>query len=172
MLVPKSVQEDLKQISIRSRMAMAITCLKPILDHYHINISEKESLLDIFWQFVENKDLAEWDSNTRKVDSLMAICDFIESEIELPPTLDLRRLPRFVLEIIYEIYNLGLGNLYAGVVSYSPSTYRSSLYVLDLVLNNGFTIPSIEPFLKSPFTERGGFGNNVPRTFFTSQGLP
>jgi hypothetical protein len=166
MLVPRETQEVLKHVSIKGRMAMAVRCLERVLERQRLSPSERDALLEEFWAFVEKEDLGAWDRHRRGNEALMAVGDFIEQGWELPAGSGLRDLPRFVLEMIYKTDELGMGDLYGAVKSYSLETHAALLRVLDLALEHGFDIPPVEPFLKSPFTQERGWGASVPRTFF------
>lgn len=162
----KQIQEIIKKISVRGRMAMAINCIKPILTFYKVNQNEKESLLNIFWQFVESDDLAKWDSDRRNCDILMGICDYIETDDRSRIPLGFCKVPRFALEIINKIDDIGVEELYGRITDYSSATHEYLLSILNLALANSFSIPPVEPFLRSPFTEKSGWGNSNPRDFF------
>lgn len=167
--LPESVKESLKQISIRGRMALATTVLESVLSHFKISKDEKDPLINIFWQFVEERDLGKWDDDRRKVEILMAIKDFVNLRLrkDLPLHSGFRNSPRFVLEMIDAIDWIGLDDLYGTVRGYSPTTHNYTIQGLELALCNGFEIPSIQPFLKSSIEDEYGWGKVVPRTYFT-----
>ena len=162
----ESVKESLKQVSVRGRMALATIVLESVLSHFKIKDEEKEPLINIFWQFVEERNLGKWGDDRGEVKILMAIEDFTYSEKTLPLGSEFGNMPKFVLEMINAIDWIGLDDLYGTVLGYSPTTHACTVKVLELALCNGFEIPSLDPFLKSPITEQDGFGTPVPRTFF------
>jgi hypothetical protein len=164
MLVPVHIQKDLKSVSISGRMAMAVTCFEHIVKTMNLSSSAIDDLIDTFWQFVETNDLSEWEATV--LDKTANICDYIERSTPLPPDSEFRHLPPFLLQMVSDIVDLGRGNLYGAVVDYSQETYRLTLEVLNLALGHGFSIPSIEPFLRSQITESRGWGNPVPRAYF------
>jgi hypothetical protein len=164
MLVPTQIQKDLKLVSISGRMAMAITCFEHIVKTLNLSSPAIDDLIDTFWQFVETNDLSQWEAKV--LDKTAYICDYIERSAPLPPDSEFRRLPQFLLQMVSDIVDLGRGDLYGAVVGYSRETYDLTLKVLNLALEHGFSIPSIEPFLRSQITEFHGWGNRAPRAYF------
>lgn len=166
MLVPLDIQEATKQVSIRGRMAMAIVCLESVLGHCSLNAASKNALLDTLWQFVEGQNLAIWDDSRYDNQDLAAICEFFDYGAEIDKQLSISVLPMFVLNMIDDIVTIGKIELYGKVESYSPITHHSLLLVLNQALENGFSIPPIEPFLQLPFSQRGGWGEPTSRSKF------
>jgi hypothetical protein len=164
--IPQELVEQLKELSIRARTAMATECLTPVLEYYELPEDDRQSLLELLWRFVEEFDLGQWDDDREGNSTLRLIDRFIENGEEVPAESPFRGLPAFALEMINEIEGLACDNLYAGTTSYSPHTHERLVRVLGLALDHGFSIPSITRFLCSPFSERGGWGNPTPRSSF------
>jgi hypothetical protein len=166
-VIPKEVRELVKGISIRARMALAITCVDIVLSKFSIHAEEKSALVETFWQFVEDDRLWKWDLDRRTNDSLMIIDEYIDHLQDIPADYSCRNLPDFALKMIFETDELGMSDLYGAVQGYSEHTFTSILNVLRLMVTHGFPIPPLHPFLKSPFQDNDGWGSAVPRTFFT-----
>jgi hypothetical protein len=164
MLVPTDIQEDLKLVSISGRMAMATACFESIVKTLGMSSSSIDDLTDTFWQFVEVNDLSEWESKV--LNKVGPVYDYIERSTPLPSESEFRRLPQFLLQMISDIADLGRGDMYGAVVGYSQETYGLTLKILNLALERGFSIPPLEPFMRSRITEFHGWGNRVPRAFF------
>lgn len=165
-VIPEGVSELIRGMSIRARMALSITCLDILLKEFSIHAEEKSALMETFWQFVEDSQLWKWDQDRRTNSLLMAIGDYIIHAENIPADYSCRNLPDFALQLIFEIDELGLGDLYGAVTGHSESTFDSLLNILHLMVAHGFSIPPLHPFLKSSFQDNGGWGNPVPRTFF------
>jgi hypothetical protein len=166
MSIPIHIQEAIKTISINARMAMAIMCIEPILTHFQMETSSKNALVNVFWQFVENWDLASWDGNRYDNKDLAAVCEYFDYKEEIDKRLAISALPDFVQEMIYKMNTLGTVELYGKVESYSPLTHDFLIQILTIAVEHGFSFPPIEPFLKLPFSQQGGWGECVPRSFF------
>jgi hypothetical protein len=172
--ISPSLQEKLKRISIRGRMALAITCLDMILTDRKVDSVEKLSLLDIFWQFVENEEenLAKWDQDRRQHDLLMDLTNYAGGwTSEKPTKYSFAELDDWIYQVIFEVDELGLGELYSAVQGFSNNTLENLTAILNLIVEHGYTIPSLEPFLRSPFDDTSkwgvkGWGKPSPRTFY------
>src|SRR5262249_52670385 len=158
---------QLKDLSIRARMAMAIECLTPVLEHYELPEDLRQDLLDLLWRFVEEYDLAQWDEDRRKNGTLDIVGWFVESGKDIPAASPVRSLPRFVLEMICETESLGTDDLYGAVIGYSEHTLERLVRVLSLAAEHGFPIPSITRFLFSAFSRSDEWGRPTSRTSFS-----
>jgi hypothetical protein len=166
-VIPEEIREMVKGISIRARMALAITCLESVLSTFSIRAEEKSAILETFWQFVEDDRMWKWDLDRRTNDSLMIIGEYINHVQDIPKEYSCRNLPDFALRMVFETDELGMSDLYGEVCGYSKHTFASVINILRLMVTHGFPMPSLNPFLKSSFQDNGGWGSAVPRTFFT-----
>ena len=145
---------------------MAIECLTQVLERSRLPEHDRGELLDFLWRFVEESDLAQWEDDLQLNTTFIVLNRLIDCGEEIPDDSSLHGLPAFAVQMIYEIEELACANMYAGTRDYSPYTLQSLVRVLDLTLENGFSIPPIGPFLCSPFLERHGWGDPTPRSAF------
>lgn len=52
--------EEFRGISIRGRMAFAISCFKNMLAHFNLRQSAWQIIIDKFWKFTDTKYLDIW----------------------------------------------------------------------------------------------------------------
>ena len=172
-IISESLQNQLKMISIRGRMALTIACLEQVLMDNTVSVDGRQSLLNIFWQFVETDDLAKWDVDRRDHSLLIDICDWVGGyRSTKPDDFGFDQVEDWVYELIYEIYKLGGGELYGAVCDYSKATYESLVNVLTIFRQKGYEIPALDAYLRLPFEQKDkwgakGWGAAVPRTFFS-----
>ena len=164
-LILNHMQEALKSVSIRGRMAMATACLENVLDEMQLISPPVAELLDILWRFAEMDDLGEWDEQIGNL--TLDITQWHDGRDDLPEDSKFSHLPECILKMIAETIEVGGSNLYAGVEGYSNWTLIPLINVLNLALENGFRIPLIEPFEKSRFSEFHGWGFAVSREIFS-----
>jgi hypothetical protein len=165
----------IKGISIRGRMALAITCLEQTAKSYSVVSTELDEVITYSWSFTSTHYLNEWDARFPKY-----VWDAIEL-METHPLLHLKRdtsfsdksrsflrLPLPVLIICDVIWQeIGRSNLYGAVVGYSEETFIGTVKVLKFLEALNLPLPNLNSFTKSAFFENGGWGLKVNRDFFS-----
>lgn len=162
--------ELIKKISVRARMAIAIDCIWYEAQRLKIEDSELKFMVEFFWTFVEQQNLAEWDSRLRAYEGLCEIWDEddwddvgnykISSKVAV--------IPKHVREMCFYAVDLGGAELYGSIQFYSRHTYK---YLLQVLLRFTFSdgeINNLEKLLISPFSENYGLGNPRNRNQFAS----
>ena len=151
---------------------MAIACLERVLMNLEIPDEQQQSILDIFWQFVETDDLAKWDQDCRDHQLVMDICDYSGGWSSTKPNYPgFDQLEDWFYQLIFEMFELGGAELYGAIRGYSELSYENLVNILTIVNQNGHDIPSLDPYLRSPFSQinkwgEAGRGTSVSREFF------
>ena len=143
---------------------MAINCLENIIEKTQSHSLEVDKLINLLWFFVETDDLGNWDNLIKEKESYLVRCS--KNKNDLPNDSEFSKVPNFILMMFVKAIEIGTSNLYGGTESFSHWTLTPTLDVLKLALENGFSIPPIESFEKSSFSEFHGWGNSVSREFF------
>ena len=154
-----AIEEQLKTISITGRMAYCTTCLEIIIHQDKLSQEAFSPLLAALWDFTSNPDLSDWEEKIQQ---------FIP-ELSSAETNELyKNISSPLLTCIDEIIEVGRGNLYTGVQSYSPATLSSAMWVVWYLLAGGYPLPRMDIFQRSPFTTQGqhGWGDRVDKSFF------
>ncbi|MCR5890035.1 hypothetical protein LRS06_20110 [Hymenobacter sp. J193] len=170
----RQLEEQLKSVSITGRMAYCITCLENIFASEQLHEPELETLLMCLWDFTSNPDLSEWEE--RIMDFLPEIVldgspkELVCLSVEAANRLKIiyQQLPQSLLRCIDDIIEVGRGNLYAGTVGRSQQTLTPTMAVVRHMVAQGYPLPIIDNFLRSPFSEQDqhGWGRRVERSFF------
>jgi hypothetical protein len=157
-------RSELDSISIRGRVAFAITCLERVCDHLRFRNERIHGLIRFLWTYVCSQRLDLWEqevANTYPFDDTLDVCAKWYGYDHLPPEQQVL-LWQLILETVE---NIALGNLYGGYRSYF--TREPTWRVAHLLDEWSIPLPSLRPFLKSKATERHGWGNLVDPAFFT-----
>ena len=172
-----TVENRLKEISIRGRMALGIKCLEIVLDKNKlIHNKDIKELLSILWKFISSESLESWSEEIMDYDPKSLIEDYensnfecfrLLSEVEIKSIYYIYRNSKSeVLELIELVTAIGTGNLYAGTSEYSKSTLIPTIKVLNLMARNNYRTPKLENFEKSKYSEFHGWGTKRDKSFF------
>jgi hypothetical protein len=164
----------LKQLSIRSRMALGITCLERLLKGFAI-AHPLCKVIDHLWEFTSSNQLDDWldiayemapdcilDPHPTAIENFSFLStDFVK---ELKTTYN--SLPDDIIKAIEAVISIGMNNIYSGVENYRPRTLQPLREVLKITQSNEVSIPDIDIFLRSPFSEQDGWGEARSKQFF------
>ena len=172
--VPVSQLElQLRTVSIRGRVAYCTACLETVFQSKHVNSTASKALLACLWEFTSSSDLSEWEEKIACFysDSVLESENDQQNSSPSVPFQQLRdtysALPKSLLQCIDEAIEVGRGNLYAGTVGYSECTLSSTMRVVRYMQKKDFPLPTLERFLRSPFTQEDhGWGKRVDRSYF------
>lgn len=176
--VPEDLIRRLKRISIRGRMALAVTCLEQVVAALVPDRERLDPLFDLLWSHVETDRLDVWEGAisvaTQEVYSSSNAA--YDPTGGFAPTIPagsvFENLPRLVIEMLAAVVEVGTGNVYAGTGAFSEITLVPTLKILAVYQENGFPLPPLEPFERSSFSEHDGWGHRVDRSFFRSPAAP
>ncbi|MBX0289527.1 hypothetical protein K3G63_03710 [Hymenobacter sp. HSC-4F20] len=168
------LEVQLQMVSITGRVAYCASCLETVFAIKQLHESELEALLACLWDFTSNPDLSNWEEHI--VEFLPeVVAEDSDRELNLlcqQQAENLKKiyasLPASLLRCIDSAIEVGRGNLYAGIVDHSEYTLAPTMQVVRYMLLEGYPLPSINNFLRSPFSEQNmhGWGVRVDRTFF------
>ena len=155
--------EHIKNISIRGRMAIAIECISKEVKRLRLQRTEIDKFIEFFWSFVEQDDLAAWDIRLRSYDEL---CDIWNNENDDQLSKKVADIPDHIREMCRYTIELGEGELYGAVLSYSPYTYQCLLDVFRILTYTGRELVNLSKFQRSLIAENYGWGFYHHRSWF------
>jgi hypothetical protein len=167
------LERQLQTVSIRGRVAYGMTCLKSILTGATADATEFAPLFACLWEFTSSTDLSEWEEKVMDFYSESVLDDSEEVKTLSPENSQRLRasyaaLSTSQLACIDETIEIGRGNLYAGIVGHSAATLASTMYLVQYLQAHGYSLPPVDKFLRSPFSQENqhGWGKPVDRNFF------
>lgn len=134
-----------------------------------------EELMEKIWSFCSLINLEKWHSLLYEMSPYCILDDHPEAMnsfriISREKAEQLKneylKLPPFIVSIIDEVISIGYNNMYSGVVGLSEQTLRPLRDIVKIMEENNFMLPDLNPFLKSDFTEDGGWGYPHNREFY------
>lgn len=173
----QAIENQLKKISIRGRMAIGIKCLETYLEDLKID-KEKEiqKLLSELWEFISSESLDKWEEKITEYEP-MCIREVFELENYGEYNfLSIEEINRYheiytkkgnqLEEMISYVIEIGTSNLFAGTEKYSKPSLNSTIEVLEIMQKNNLSIPDLAKFAKSKYSEFHGWGLKREKSFF------
>ncbi len=173
----QAIENRIKKISIRGRMALGIKCLEIKLEKDElINKIEIKKLLSELWDFIGSKRLDLWEEKFLDYEPESLIEDFENEKFG-----DFKNLKKEEIKVLYETYKkskpdlaeliswvieIVRGNLYGGTGEYSKWTLDPTIEVLKIMKNHSLKIPDLAKFEKSKYSEFHGWGLEREKSFF------
>jgi hypothetical protein len=152
---------DFDYISINGRCAFGIKSLEKVCEEWNLSSPLLTQLISTFWEFTSSNDLSVWQT---KMNALLPD----ENPSDLVSRIGIKTLTPEQAEIfgnlVEAVLEIGTKNLYAGYRS--EYTLRPLSRVLSLLEAISIDPPSIEVFSRSKSSERDGWGNSVPPSYF------
>ncbi|MEN0048749.1 MAG: hypothetical protein AAF806_16930 [Bacteroidota bacterium] len=172
------IVERLKKISITGRMALGIRCLETNLqDLGLLDYPEVQRMLSDFWEYTSSNNLVEWEEKILEYEPWFLFANVERtgfkgfkhlSNDEAKKIYDvIKRFERRLSEIITEVIEIGISNLYSGVRKYSECSLRATMNVMEMLEAMKIPLPNLEIFEKSKFSEHHGWGIRRDRSFFS-----
>ena len=157
--------EELKNISIRGRMAYLISSLENMLLYYNCNIDEWKWLLKKIWSYTKTQylddwmyELAEYMPNSILEDTMDDAEYITEEEFKYLYKLYINSNPEILL-FLNIIFECGTCDLYAKLCDYSINTLKKIEQAVDIMKKNNVDLIDIESFKKYSFNACNGWGN-------------
>ena len=173
----QAIENRIKKISIRGRMALGIKCLEIKLEKDElINKVEIKKLLSKLWEFISSKRLDLWEEKILDYEPESLIEDFENEKFE-----DFKNLKKEEIKALYEIYKksksnlaeliswvieIGRGNLYSATGKFSEGSLNPTIEVLKIMERSNLPIPDLAKFEKSKYSEFHGWGIEREKSFF------
>ena len=159
--------ETFKAISIRGRMAFAINCLDNIIETKGIASNILNKFILNLWQFTRSNNLGEWDKNIS--DFIPMIGEELEEEeldyltIEEGKKLQeiYSSLPKFIVEVIDNIIDLGRIELFTSHSDYAPKSLKRLEKIITIVINENIPLPDVNEYKKFHYNIDGGWGKII-----------
>ncbi len=161
--------KNLKQISIRGRVAFAIQSLENALEDTEItDYSLMDKVLNFLKTYTHTQYIDQWEEKANELAPFLIFDeeDFIEedfSHINKEEYIRLKNLytslPSYITDLIDCVIGIGTANLYGGTQKYSPLSYKHVLNLINILKENNIPIPPVDNYKKYPFkTEDEGWG--------------
>lgn len=177
-LVNRNLRKDILKMSIRGRVAFCVSCAEYVAAQLNFESELLDKIFSKIWDFVSSSKLDLWDNEIKEYSPYVILDTHPENKVEnyefitTANFVELKNLylslPSFLVEIIGDSIEAGGCNLYGGTDENSPCSLGYALNVYKIMTKNKFSLPSIENFQRSSFTENQGWGNPRDKSFFLS----
>lgn len=156
---------DIKNISIRGRMAYLICLFEKLLVYYNCDKGEWRRLLEKLWAYTNIRylddwmyELAEYMPNSILEDTIDDVEYITKKEFEYLYKL-YSKSEQEILVFLNIIYECGTCELYSKLYNHSPDTLKWLDQAIDILNKNNIDLVDIKPFEKYLFSECDGWGN-------------
>ncbi|WP_128100433.1 hypothetical protein [Paenibacillus sp. DCT19] len=165
--------EQMKQISLRGRVAYGICCFENVLITLECDLNDWRNVLNYLWQFTSTQYLDDWNEIIVELipENLMEFDTYEEQEFERlsrDEFVSLSQLYQSTEEsigiLLREIYELGISHAYSVIEGYGESSLILVQRIADYMLEHSFPLPNVDPFLKYAIEENRGWGNRFDGT--------
>ena len=170
------IKRQFKKISITGRLAFGIKCLEQYVNENKLENKWIDRLIDTLWEFTTSEDLGEWDKKISDLEPNNILDTHPNNNAEDYESLtesEFNNLKDFYQnsseDFIYladTIIDIGTTNLYGATGSYSKNTLESTMFIYEFAKEKLKSIPDIEKFKISKYSERYGWGNRIEKKAF------
>lgn len=163
----ETIEEVIKRISIRGRLAFGIKCIEQYVFENKISNRWIDKLIDTLWEFTSSTQLDFWESKIRDLEPINILDnhpDNVPSNYSLTESdfYELRAfyqsLSKDFTDLIDYTIEIGTGNLYGGTGKYSEFTLKPTIKVYELSNRLLNKVPDINKFLMFGYMEGNGWG--------------
>lgn len=162
---------QIKNLSIRARVAFGILCLERILKHFQFDLIKWNILLNELWKYT-NSNVGKWHeiisemtpfSINEQVDFELKGCEYINKEKHD----DLQKLyidvNNDILKVIDLIFEIGTRDLYSSISNNSQDTIKYLQEIILVLEKNDIELPNIKQLQKFSILENNGWGREFTK---------
>ncbi|MBU5354923.1 hypothetical protein KQI74_21735 [Paenibacillus barcinonensis] len=159
-----------EHISMRGRVAYAISCFENIIVALKYDINEWKVVLKYLWEFTNIEYLDDWNEIVVELipENLMEFESYEKEQFEKLSKEEFlylfelyQRSDQLINIIIREIYELGVSHAYSVI----EGKGRNSLHCLEKIIifmkQNNFPLPDIHSFQSYSIKENRGWGDRI-----------
>lgn len=160
--------EKLKTLSIRVRMFYAIECLQKALIEKQLMDKIMSEIVIFLKTYTSSVKLDVWEKIANEIapstimdeneNNRFNEYEYISESDAIKLKNEYSLLPCYITDLIDAVIEVGVTNLYGGTDEYSPLTYEAVLNVVNLLLTNNITPPTIKTLPNFLFSENDGWG--------------
>jgi len=157
-------------------MAFALRCIASECRRLAVSGAEVDEITDLLWGLVESEDLDEW---YQRVCNCACLTVLVDASDGVGPRKDeSASWPEHLRWMVYEAYELGIWELYAGVSGVSEGTLGLALRIVRRAMDAGGSVPTfadlpaLTPFVESivvGLPAPDPWGPERPRTDFGAE---
>ena len=162
--------KNFEKISIRGRVAFAISCLENSIKFYSLEQLDWSFLVNKLWSYT-NSNIGTWHYIMSEATPFGVVgqTDNVD-DLEYLSVEEIKKLEilyinsnKVVNSIIDLIFDIGTRDLYASIVNNSPTTIKYLTEIIELLSDNQIPLPDIEKFKKFSISENEGWGNEFTK---------
>ena len=171
-----TIESHFKKISIIGRLAFATKCLEQYIEEKGLQNKWLDRVIKVLWDFTTSEDLTEWDSRISDLDPNNVVEKHPNNNASDYKSLtesEFNELKEYYSTISDDLFllidltiDIGTSNLYGATGSYSKNTLESTMKVYKFAQDKINTIPDIQRFKISKYSERYGWGKRVEKESF------
>lgn len=160
--------EQFSNISLRGRVAYAISCLENMISALEYDINDWEIVLNYLWTFTDIRYLDDWNEIIVEVipENLLEFETYEEQKfahLSKEEYLYLRKLYKScdlsIHILIREIFELGISHAYSVIEGHGKNSLKCMEQIILFMEKNQFPLPDVRLFLMYSFEENRGWGN-------------
>lgn len=179
MINTKTEVEEVKQVSIRGRVAFCAICLEKALSKLDLSSPITEKIVNLLWEFTETNDFVDWERKATEISPDTVLENHPDNNFADYETLSVDYLnelenayssmPEEIIELISWSLEAGAANLYGNTGAYSEITLEAVRNGIDIMNKLQIELPDIN-FLKfSKFQEEFGWGKPFKRSILPAE---
>jgi len=159
--------ELIKNISIRGRVAFAIKSLELNIMEVNNNVILNKIII-FLKEYTSTKFLDQWDKYANEISPDTILDPNIDNNykeyecLTEKEALSLKYLyesaPKYIIDIIDFVIEIGTCNLYGGTGEYSPISYNKTMGLINYLKENQLKIPLISNFIQFKYTQINVWG--------------
>jgi hypothetical protein len=164
-------------VSIRGRVAFGICCLENALTQLGYPLTEWQLVLAQLWKYTEQSMLDDWHEVTAEYVPEAVLeelpfdkkgNEYVSQELNAALGMLYRGVPRFIHELIDEIFWAGTIELYGALVNGGEQSLLHTLAMVKLMKDNTIPLPGYPAY--TVFLElSGGWGKPFTREYLLSK---
>lgn len=161
-------KEDLKNISLRGRVAFGIRCFENALLDLQYNVSQWRIVLDYLWSFTNIDFLDDWNGLIAEIipENLLEFKSYEEHGYKYLDEKAFRYLYALYYNIdpkidyiMTAIYYIGTSHAYSVITGNGQRSLDEAGKLINYITENSIPLPEIDKIKKSSINENRGWGN-------------
>lgn len=173
------MENDLKKVSIRGRLAYALYCFEQLLIKNGIEYSQNEylfSFIEKLWDVCSENNIESIEEYINEIAPYSILDDNINNDfndytfVSYENAVSLKSfyltLPENIIQAMNILTEIAFGNLYGDTGSYSEITYVQLLKINEIFKKYDIDLTDFQLKIESSFKELKGWGNPHPRTMW------
>jgi hypothetical protein len=160
-------RDDFKMVSIRGRLAYAISCLENALKYYKCNTTDWRIVLEQLWTYTDIQFFDDWHYTIAEIlpESVLESNIFDVDDHEYINEMQFICLHNLysntnneIKDIIQFIFNIGICEFYGKLENYGQLTLDNMEVLINYMISNSIPLPDMSRFKVFYYDDGNGWG--------------